>query len=66
MKKGICIVALMLLAACEGGVTKTEDGAIAVMTSSAYGEVREIALSDGTNCAVLIGIRLGAISCDWK
>jgi len=31
-----------------------------------YGEVKEVRLSDGTRCVVLIGSSKGGISCDWK
>jgi hypothetical protein len=66
MKKWLSVIAALSLVACEGGVGTTADGAIAVASVASYGEVREISLSDGTKCAVLLGSNKGAISCDWK
>lgn len=40
--------------------------ALPVSDSFGSGDVQLVTLSDGTKCAVLIGMYKGAISCNWK
>lgn len=61
MKSLAVVVLLLVLSGCN-----TSPGAQDVSSSSGRGEVKIVKLEDGTTCAVLIGYRKGAISCNWK
>jgi len=66
--KAVLLASLaLMLAACEGeGYSRTTtSGGIVVSNGASEGEVREIALRDGTRCAVLVGGYKGGITCDW-
>jgi phosphopantothenate synthetase len=60
MKRLILIATIAAMTGC------TSPGATDVSGSAGNGEVKVIALEDGTRCAVLIGSGKGAISCDWS
>ena len=60
---------LLALAGCSDPVPQQRPVFGGVVVGDAYngiGTVQTIQLEDGTRCAVLIGYRKGAISCDWK
>jgi len=61
MKIFLTFVCLVLLCACSDGL-----GGQRVSDGWGDGQVKEVMLSDGTKCAVLIGFEKGAIDCNWK
>ena len=59
----------LALAGCSDPVPQQRPVFGGVVVGDAYNgnaAVQTIQLEDGTRCAVLIGYRKGAISCDWK
>lgn len=62
-KKLFSLVALLLVGCDEPG--RGPSTTIDAGTSFYSGEVKEIRLSDGTVCAVLLGYQRGGIDCNW-
>lgn len=59
------IFAILLLALA--GCGRTPDPSVKRVSDGLGGaDVKLVALEDGTKCAVLIGDRKGALSCDWE
>jgi len=64
MKRVALLISLALFG-CGGAPEKTANGTL-VSSSGGTAEVQEITLSDGTRCAVMVGVYKAGISCDWR
>lgn len=64
MKALIAVIAASLLVGCAA--RDNDPSRQSVAGAGGSGEVKEVFLSDGTRCAVVIGYYKGAITCDWQ
>lgn len=62
LRLGVTALIMLLSAACG----KQGDTQATISDGADKGDVVLVTLKDGTRCAVLIGLKKGAISCDWK
>lgn len=66
MKKFFVVLSLAFLATGCAKSDRPGDGGVLVTDGMGSITVKEVTLSDGTRCAVAVGYRKGAITCDWS
>ena len=67
MKSIVVLAAAILLAACdERKAEQLGQHTVQVTTDGYSASVRMITTTDGTRCAILVGLERGGITCDWE
>lgn len=66
MSRALLVTVLALVGCSQGHPPQPSANGIAVSNGDGQAEIQVVTLRDGTRCAVLIGYRKGAISCDWR
>lgn len=67
MKKLTALMVALALAACgENKPEKVGDNSVDVGFGGYSAYVRMVTTTDGTRCAVMVGLERGGITCDWE
>lgn len=67
MRKLLIITMLAALAGCnEKPREQLGNDTVYVGTGGHSAYVRMVTTTDGTRCAVMVGLKRGGITCDWK
>jgi len=67
MKGILLILAIIGIAGChEQSPTAVGKDTVNVATDGYDAAVRMVTTSDGTRCAVMVGVGRGGITCDWE